>query len=490
MLLVTQFFGSLPQTAALLLASCLLAGGLVGCGGSTGSTPAPIDPVAVAPLVAMEEYAPKLAVADPLAGEELLLRERVAVYNDFALALFAHHASPEYDGNMVVEPGSIAQVLGMSWSGAGAGSAEQIQRSFFPATGAGVALAGLDISTAPHAVHGASAGLQTQTAVWGQAGYLFQRSYLDQLSSDYLAELHPLDFIGLGAEFRPWIDSGANSLLTGAGDLTPGSATPNRTRLVLASALGLEGAWQAPLAASATADRLFERLDGEQFWVPMVRRQGLYNGYKDESLAAYELPLAAGDSSLLVLMPTKGQFAALKANFAARLSEVTQALQPVETEILLPSFIAENNLYLKDFLQQRGMADPFSEDLADFSGINGQGYAYLKGINHSAGLNFGATGLQAKGLTVASLEATSDEPPGLLPPGYGFGSAGAWGCPVVYIPAGQPAALPFIYIVRQKQTNAILYLGQLLDAGGENAGRWECQPFTPSSDPGLPPDWL
>ena len=465
-----RFYTKFPRRHFVLLASFLLFAGLAGCEGTSEESSTDSQ------STTLEEYHSTSTSVETDYSDVVTRADAVNAYNEFAIALYNFNASQENAKNLVVEPGSAALTLGMTLTGADAETAEQIRNVFSSQGSNRSLLEELRSGTLLDVVdpEGKTEGLFNKNAIWGQESYLFQTSFLAQLTSDYRSELHSLDFTVLGENFRPLIDSWASDFtMLNTINVAPASDTSQQTRLVLTSAMRLKSGWENISEVSLVDDGLFERLDGEQFWVPMVRWHGVYKTFSNPELSAVELPLVSGNCSLFVLMPTEGNFDALKEDLGARLTDVLQSLQPIDVDIRLPLLAISANDSLTEFLQGRGMIDAFDEETADFSKINGRGFAYLIGTRRSTTFSLNQIGAQAQGVTVASIEATADEPPDLFDYGA-INVTTSIGCPSVYIDAGVPDARPFIYLIRHNETNAILYIGQLLDAGGEDAGHWEC----------------
>lgn len=265
---------------------------------------------------------------------------------------------------------------------------------------------------------------------------------------------------------------------------------PERTRLAFINTTNLAVTWPMALTLADSFEGLFDAFGGVQHWVPMMRQQGTFGFYQDVVLSAVELPLGTGEYSLLLITPSAGNYEPVFNNLIQHINALTGVLVPTEMETFLPEFSFSDEGEFDGFLRSLGFNEVYTDDYPgctencapDFSGINGQGYLRLETMTRRAGLNFTRAALNASSITTAVVEATQDEPARVWDSSTGPGSSGfssfSYGnpCPgfLTYVPEGQAHARPFIFVVRDTQTKAILYLGQLTDAGGTEAGSWVC----------------
>ena len=483
---------------------------LAGCAEDPGSA---TDPN----LTTFEEFTPRSSIA-PLNPDSIAAAELVQPQNALAIQFFQYtnrgveNTSDATNG--VVAGYGLSQTLAMLAAGARGTTAAE-----FPA--------GLDASVDPevwseglYALNqqvGAGTGFALRNAVWGQTGYRFLADYLNILAEGFEADLTAYAFkpvsegqlgstgdipvVILGGSYAPtgayWslMDDWATAL-TIPNNLDAYSVSqndPDRTRLAFANSSTLAGDWPMAQTPADSVDGLFESFEGLQYWVPMLRQQGTFGFYQDELLSAVELPLGVGDQSLLLITPSAGNYASVFSNLAQHLNALTGLLMPTEMETFIPEFSFTDAGVLDGFLGSLGFDEVYLDDYPgcteqcgpDFSGINGQGFLRLASVTRRAALSFSSEAVNATSITAAVMEATQTEPASVWD-GYpvsltgGSGSVSGLtitaggGCSPTYIPAGDTQVRPFIFIVRDSQTGTILYLGQLTDAGGTEAGSWVC----------------
>ena len=92
-------------------------------------------------------------------------------------------------------------------------------------------------------------------------------------------------------------------------------------------------------------------------------------------------------------------------------------------------------------LQNLGMTDAFNPELADFSGINGLGGLYISDVIHKAFIAVDEEGTEAAAATAVIVAGITS----------------------VYETPQFIANRPFIYLIRDKETGVILFMGRVLD---------------------------
>ena len=322
-----------------------------------------------------------------------------------------------------------------------------------------------------------SGAMKSKNQLWGQEYYLFLNDYLDSLKTNFKTEFVSYDFIADPYSLETVIDEWISSETLGAIDqLTPSPELPERTRQAHASANTLSVFWSDTLAVNQTTG-LFERLDGEQFQVPMVKIEGELNSLTRDTYTITEIPLGDTSLSLLKIEPDTQSFHQTKDDLANTIKLFHQEKSSSLVTVMIPAFEASshNSHYPDD--SSILSRDLFYESTADLSKINGMGFLYIDSITSKTSLTLSESGITGSNAGVSALLAHKDEPPQLFGSvsTSAFISAGTVDlCTWTYTKAGDPDSLPFYYVVLDNNADTILYLGQLLEAPGEAAGTWEC----------------
>lgn len=350
-------------------------------------------------------------------------------------------------GNLFMSPHSISVALAMTWAGASTNTAAQmadVLHFSLPGAQQHAAFNKLDLQLASRAENAKGDTipfkLTTANAIFGQTGWTFMDPFLDTLARNYGAGLRVLDFATAPEPAREtinnWVEDKTNDRIK---DLLPEGSINNGTRLVLTNAIYFSAAWEEPFKASETSDRPFWIGGDAQVVVPTMhqntkRGYGAGAGYK-----AGELSYDGGQLSMVVIVPDN--LAAFEASLdAQKLKDVLGSLSEHMLDLTLPKFRFEAPLGLKDILIEMGMTDAFTPGAADFSGIDGTRNLVITDVLHKGFVAVDEKGTEAAAATAVIVGETS------LP---------------------QPATLlvdrPFLFVIRDKPTGAILFIGRVVD---------------------------
>ncbi len=353
-------------------------------------------------------------------------------------------------GNLFYSPYSISAALAMTYAGARCETEQQIadtlhfilkQERLHPAFN------WLDAELAKRGEgaegkDGKGFRLNIANAIWGQEGYEFLPKFLDVLAENYGAGVRFMDFVNEAEKSRLAINQWVSDQTEGRiEDLIPPDAIDQLTRLVLTNAIYFNAAWAIPFDEKMTADRPFYLLDGGQVTVPMMEKRGSFFGYaKREGFQAVELPYDGGELSMIILLPALGNFDAFEAELdAQQVSNIISGLQPTQVDLTMPKFEFDSKFSLKDTLAWMGMPIAFTLD-ADFSGMAGNPDLLISDVIHKAFVSVDEAGTEAAAATAVVIELTG-----------------------VIQSVEVSLDRPFIFLIRDIETGAILFVGRVLN---------------------------
>ena len=225
-------------------------------------------------------------------------------------------------------------------------------------------------------------------------------------------------------------------------DLLPQSAIDSDTRFVLTNAIYFKAAWKFPFAERLTRDGVFHLLDDSQVSVPMMEGTAGFGYAEGEGVEAIELPYEGGELSMVVLLPAAGWFEEFETTLdTERVAAILGDIVRRNVHLTMPKFTYESEFRLKDALVELGMPDAF-ENWADFSGITEISSVderlKISDVFHKAFVSVDEAGTEAAAATA-----------------------------VVIIPPALPLEVrldrPFLFIIRDIETGAILFLGRVVN---------------------------
>jgi len=286
--------------------------------------------------------------------------------------------------------------------------------------------------------------LNIVNAIWGQKDYDFLPTFLDVLAENYGAGLRILDFITETEKSRLAINQWVSDQTEGRiEDLIPQGAIDALTRLVLTNAIYFNAAWEYPFNEKVTADSPFYLLDGGQVIVPMMKQTESFGYTEGEGYQAVELQYDGGELSMVILVPEAGEFEAFEEGLRAQqVFDIISELQLTEVALTMPRFEFDSEFSLKDTLADMGMPIAFS-GAADFSGMTGKRELAISDVVHKAFVAVDEAGTEAAAATAVIVGLTA------VPE------------PLVEVTINRP----FIFLIRDIETGAILFVGRVLNPG-------------------------
>ncbi|MCU4740935.1 serpin family protein [Natronoglomus mannanivorans] len=398
---------------------------------------------------------------DPAAADALaeLAREN----RRFAFDFYDELAASEPGENLFCSPHSISVALAMTYAGARGDTAEQMADTLHYTLGDDLhetieALAAeLDTRSQTGGDDGDVAGdddgdpfqLNAVNAVWGQAEYPFREAYLATLENHYGAGLREVDFVadpeGARETINEWVEAQTEDRID---ELLPEGSITHLVRLVLTNAIYFRASWANQFDEAQTEDRPFTALDGSTADVPIMRQSESFPYAEVDGHQVIELPYVGDDVGMIVVLPAEGEFETLESSLDVdRFDDFTSELEPREGAIHLPTFEFDAGFALEEILSELGMPIPFDPNDADFSGIadvaeTGENL-FVHDVYHDASITVDEDGTEAAAATAVVI---GDE------------SAPA-------DPFEMVVDRPFLFAIRDRPTDIVLFLGRVVDAG-------------------------
>lgn len=426
---------SMTQRALVFFFVVILLGAL-GCDEASST---PVDEAAP-PGQTVRSSKPRLSTEVPAEDTRQLTSDNAA----FGFDVMKQAAARD---NFFVSPHSISLALAMTYAGArGETAAQMAQALRFTLADERLhaAFGALDLELARRADKALESGqafeLNVLNAIWGQRGYQLLAPYLDLLAERYGAGLSLLDFASdpeaARATINGWV---SDRTATRIPELIARGVVNPATVLVLTNAIYFKASWAAPFEPKETAEGLFTRLDGAPTAAQLMRQTKEHRYARGEGWQALELRYAGDDVSMLVLLPDSGQFEGFRASLdGARLSAITGALGSKLVSVTLPRFTFRTQLPVKAILRALGMIDAFQGGVADFSGMDGGRSLFIQDVVHEAFVAVDEKGTEAAAATAVVVGRVS------VPELATF-----------------TADRPFLVVIRDEPTGAVLFLGQV-----------------------------
>ena len=391
---------------------------------------------------AINHQAPPIEVMTTVATPEGI-KEVITANNQFAFDMYQQiNGQPDQaDKNVFFSPYSLSTAMAMLYTAAEGETKAQIQKTFHyptPTTLNPNSAALYNQFNKPNPDH----KLATVNDLWMQQGLTPTKSYIDTVQRYYSGQVTALDFEGSPDSARQTINKKiVEKTKQMIPELLPKGSIKSDTAVVLTNAVYFKGDWTLPFTAERTSAQPFYNAIGRASTVQMMQQQSYFSYYEDKHIQVVQLPYKGDDLSMLVVLPKFNHKLAMqqltKSLSATKIKQWRSGLVRQEVDLQLPKFKLDARYQMKTLLADMGMP---------------------KAFNNGAEFNLYADGTPIK-LDEVYHQAvvTVDE--------KGTEAAAAAGAVGMYVGMSYPVEFkadhPFMFMIKDNKTDAILFLGQV-----------------------------
>lgn len=382
---------------------------------------------------------------------EVSAEAQKAVANSInAFAVDLHKTLGASPGNLFVSPASIVVAFAMTHAGAKGETASELAKVFHFGesadlhAGMGGMLARWDA---------ASGGLELDVAnrLFGEKSVTFEPAYLELGQKVFGAPLEPVDFVNgfepARVHINDWVSTKTKEKIK---DLIPEGGVTADTRMVLVNAIYFKAKWAEPFDEFQSQEGKFHGSAGDETVKFMNKTEHFRLGAAPEAKArVLELGYDGGGYSMVIVLPddAKGLAAAEAALTPEALTKwIDGATSSARVALTMPRFRIEPGepLRLRTTLETLGLHVPFDASKADFTGMApASAQLVISDAYHKAFIAVDEAGTEAAAATAVSMRA---------------GSAAPTDEPVPFV-----MDHPFLFLVRDTTSGAILFMGRLVD---------------------------
>jgi serine protease inhibitor len=373
----------------------------------------------------------------PLTVQE---EKTISSSNNFAFRLFSALHSGEPAQNLFVSPLSLSSALTMTYNGANGTTKEAMRQTlgFAPQPDEEInqsfkslqqLLTGMDRKV----------NFTTANAIWYARPLGLQPPFVELNKTYFDATVQGLDFSSPGAKntINDWVEEKTQGKIK---DLV--QEVRHDHIMFVVNALYFKGTWTYPFDPKLSQKAPFHKEDGSTAQVDfMTMKTGKYLYYGDDNKKVIDLPYGNGQFSMTLIVP-EGQHTVSDITRELNSSQLTTWLSQADTtrlELHLPKFKLEYEKEMREILTQLGMGIAFSEQ-ADFSRM----------------VSGAASGLAISEVKHKTFLEVNEE-------GTEAAAATSVGIILVSLPPSIHVDRPFVFLIREKSSNAILFIGQLMN---------------------------
>ncbi len=372
------------------------------------------------------------------------IQEVVNANNQFAMDLYFDLSKTNTE-NLFFSPYSIYSALAMTYEGANGATAEEMKNVFyFPENNilrpnSAVIYNKLNTKNKNYEI-------RTGNALWVSKDLKLLDNYSQNVEKYYGGKAVNLDFVNETEKSRLTINDFIakqtnNRIKNILEDLS------SDTKLILTNAIYFKGKWIYEFNKKDTTDLDFKITPENVVQIEtmvMLPKKTKFNYLNNDYLKMLELNYLGNDLSMLILLPKENLDTLDEILTIDKLNEWKSEMKDIYlTKITLPKFEFDDKMTLSNNLSTLGMSLAFS-DSANFSKMFDESLMISKVI-HQSFISVDESGTEAAAATVVTMIATSVGP-GSQQEVFEF-----------------IADHPFIFIIQDKQTGEILFLGRIVN---------------------------
>ena len=364
--------------------------------------------------------------------------------NQFAIAMYRqiNGHTGQADDNVFFSPYSLSTAMAMLYAAAEGETKAQIQKTFYYPS--------MDILNPNSAAlynqfnkPNPDYKLATVNDLWMEQGLTPTKSYVDTVQRYYGGQVTNLDFESNPNPSRLIINKKiaqhTNQLIP---ELLPKGSIKPITVAVLTNAIYFKGDWKVPFEVQSTTEQPFYNHIGTSPNIKMMQLQEHFGYSEDKQVQVVQLPYKGDDLSMLVVLPKSKDKAAMQQLVqdlsADTIKQWSKDLVTQEVNVHLPKFKLEASYQMKNLLTDMGIPRAFEKG-AGFNLFDNSPPIKIDDVYHKAVVIVDEKGTEAAAATGIVANATAASAP---PPVF-------------------KADHPFIFMIKDNKTDAILFLGQV-----------------------------
>jgi len=360
--------------------------------------------------------------------------------NQFGLDLFKEIASQEHgDTNVMISPLSATLALAMTYNGA-AGTTKTAFENTFHLNG----LTASEINQSMYDLCNALTGADPQVtfdlanSIWFKKGFPVEQDFLTTNQKYYDAEVDSLNFSDSNSVniINNWVNKNTNGKIPSiVNQINPTDV------MFLINATYFKGNWTSKFDPAKTKNEAFTLQNGTVKQVPTMSQETEMGYLSNDLFTAVELPYGRGNFSMILFLPNPNKTLADVENAMNQTNwqHWTDSLNN-ETKmfVYLPKFKFEFSQIMNNDLANLGLGIAFT-DSANFSNINPTAPLLITQVKQKTYINVDEEGTEAAAATSVTVGLTS-----VFTNSVSFNR-------------------PFLFAIKEKYTNAILFIGCVMD---------------------------
>ena len=269
--------------------------------------------------------------------------------------------------------------------------------------------------------------------------FKLKKKFASTIADSYQGAVESLDFTNPESTKRinGWCSEHTNNMIPTIID----QVEPSAVAYIL-NAIYFNGTWTDKFDKNNTKKEQFNGYTRDIMYVDMMHRNAKYYYTSNDVYSAVTLPYGSGAYSMTVILPNEGKFITdlTKTLNADTIASLRRNMEECLVDLKLPRFTTEMKLPLKGIVAKLGAPSMFDATRADFSSF-ANGNVYVSEMLQKAKIEVSEEGTKAAAVTMGMVKLTSMRPQ--EPRRVDF-----------------HCDRPFVYMIQDNYTGAILFMGQ------------------------------
>ncbi len=364
--------------------------------------------------------------------------------NTFGIKLFKNLVeNSNEEENIIISPLSVSIALGMTYNGADGETKEAMENT--------LELQGLSVEEINESYKTLIDALTTvdpkvamnlPNSIWYRNTFDVLQDFININQNYFYAKVSPLDFndpasVGI---INNWVAESTNDKITEIIDGIDASVM-----MFLINAVYFNGTWKFEFDEQNTQPETFYLANGTTKQVNMMQQEASLSYATNDLFEAVDLYYGSKNFSMVVLLPKEGLTPEniIEQMNAENWTNWMSSFSEKNIQLLLPKFKLEYEERLNNALIGLGMGAAFDPNGADFSKINPYYQFYIGFVKHKTFIDVNEEGTEAAAVTVVGIE---------------FTSVGDGDTPYIFT-----VNRPFLFAIKERDTQAIIFLGKVME---------------------------
>ncbi len=361
----------------------------------------------------------------------------------FGFNLIKEISKSELNENIIISPLSVSTALGMVLNGAEDNTYEQIKTM--------LGFSDIEFDDINKSYKSLDSLLKnidenvifnSANSIWYRNEFNVEQNFIEINKKYFNAEVYNIDFSNSAAKdiINNWVKEATKSKIPKIID-----AINPEIIMYLINAIYFKGNWQYQFDKNSTIDDTFYIDENNTVNCKMMVQKNQFNLYHDENLQAIELPYGNSSFNMMIILPSsiKGIDDVISKMNSETFDFIKNNFMKKEITIMIPRFRLEYKNKLNNVLINLGMKDAFIPEIANFSKINKAKKLFISEVLHKTFIEVNEEGTEAAAVTSI---------------GVGVTSVGN------YFKVNKP----FLFIIYEKNTNTILFIGKVINPIADN----------------------